>query len=107
VGAALAPGAIAEVVLARPPLAVELVVRATARSGARPRLALRYALGETVMEARPIGAAQNDATRETIEYRIQAPPAEGVAGWPGYEFRLADAADDPALEIGDIELTRP
>ena len=48
----LVPGVAAEIVLSRPPIPDQLIVHATARAGALPRLALRHQLGRATLEKR-------------------------------------------------------
>jgi hypothetical protein len=97
--------------LKQPPLPVELVVTASVKAGAGapPRLRLRHARGELVIEPKPLNAVPaREAGRALLEYRVAAPPTKDVVVWPGYELTLVTAAGaaDPCFELASIEITR-
>jgi hypothetical protein len=101
----LVPGVAAEIVLSRPPIPDELIVHATARAGALPRLALRHQLGRATLEAKALGPVPGSASRVQLEYRIAAPASRDVVAWPAYEYTLEPAGDDPAFELTDVTIT--
>jgi hypothetical protein len=107
----LAPDVPAEIVLKRPALPDELVVAASVRAGtaALPRLKLRHATGELLLEPRAMTSpSAKEGDRVRIEYRAAAPPTKEVVAWPAYDLTLVvepDAAD-PEFELATVELTR-
>jgi hypothetical protein len=101
----LVPGVAAETVLSRPPIPDELVVHATARAGALPRLALRHLLGRATLEAKALGPVPGVVSRVQLEYRIAAPASRDVVAWPAYEYTLEASGDDPAFELTDVTIT--
>ena len=101
----LAPGVAAEIVLSRPPLPDQLIVHATVRDGAAPRLLLRHLLGSVTLEAKPMGPAPADPARTLLEYRIAAPPSREVVAWPAYEYTLEAGGADPEFELVDVTIT--
>jgi hypothetical protein len=102
----LVPGVAAEIVLSRPPIPDQLIVHATARAGALPRLALRHQLGRATLEAKALGPVHGSASRVQLEYRIAAPASRDVVTWPSYEYTLDPAGDDPEFELTDVTITQ-
>jgi hypothetical protein len=103
----LTPGVAAELVLKQPSLPDELVVRASVKAGGTPpRLKIRHARGELLLEPRVVAPA-GKAERILLEYRGAAPSTKDVVVRPAYEFTLATAANaaDPEFELAVVELT--
>lgn len=107
----IAVGAPAELVVARPPGAIELVVRGEVAAGGRPRLQMRMLAGEAVerVEAEPlvVGGAAAVSGHERIEWRFPPPPTRGAFDFPGIELTLLAVGGEHEAWLREVAMLSP